>query len=198
MKRYFLPTLLVSFVLCGGVFAQTIDENNTTTTSIPTTTSTTMVRPLTLNVPKEDLKQGLNIVDNGNLQISIKAGMVLNVEEKNITIIVFNQIYKADIDSARIINAKWINLDRELIRPGDIVNIFGSLNSDFTTITVKTLRNISLRDAKKTREIPENTTTTLASVQLNGEEFNVEGIEGEQKRTTAIQSLIEKLQNLLK
>jgi hypothetical protein len=72
------------------------------------------------------------------------------------------------------------------------------LNSDFTTITVKTLRNISLRDAKKTREIPENTTTTLASVQLNGEEFNVEGIEGEQKRTTAIQSLIEKLQNLLK
>jgi hypothetical protein len=106
MKRYFLPTLLVSFVLCGGVFAQTIDENNTTTTSIPTTTSTTMVRPLTLNVPKEDLKQGLNIVDNGNLQISIKAGMVLNVEEKNITIIVFNQIYKADIDSARIINAK--------------------------------------------------------------------------------------------
>lgn len=198
MKRYFLPILLASFVLGSGVFAQTIDGNTTTTMAIPTTTSTTMVRPLTLNVPKEDLKQSLNIVDNENLQISIKAGMVLSIEEENITVVVFNQTYKADISSARITNAKWINLDKELIRPGDIVNIFGSLNSDFTTITVKTLRDISLRDIRKNREILENTTTTLTSIQLNGEEFNIEDIEGEQKKTTAIQSLIEKLQNLLK
>ena len=58
----------------------------------------------------------MNIVDNENLQISIKAGMVLSIEEENITVVVFNQTYKADISSARITNAKWINLDKELIK----------------------------------------------------------------------------------
>jgi len=104
-----------------------------------------------------------------------------------------------------------------MIRPGDIVNIFGTLNPDFSTILVKTFRNISLRDAKlKTREIVDTTTTTLTSSQVEkveqlqevqntveqekNEILKESGFtkEVEQKHMNAIQSLIEKLQNLLK
>jgi|GEM_PF-6164601 len=213
MKKYILPLLLVSLAYSTGVFAQTAD----TTTTIPATTTTTVIKPLITNVPKEDLKSALNIVDNGNLQISIKAGMVTNVEGDNISISVFNQIYKTDVKGARITNAKWINLDKNMIRPGDIVNIFGTLNSDFSTIVVKTFRNISLRDIKsKARETIETTTTTLTPVQIEKAEqlqdfqntveqekndiLKENGFtkEVEQKHMNAIQSLIEKLQNLLK
>ena len=101
MKKYFLP-LLVLGLACGScVSAQVAD----TTTTTSTTTTTVAIRPLTLNVPKEDLKSALNILDNGNFQISIKAGMVLNTEGDMITVSVFNQVFKANISSARITNA---------------------------------------------------------------------------------------------
>ncbi len=101
MKKYLLPVLLVSLVFGSTVLAQVAD----TTTTTSTTTTTTVIRPLTLNVPKEDLKASLSIVENGTYQISIKAGMVLDIEEGVISVSVFNQNFKVDINTARITNA---------------------------------------------------------------------------------------------
>ncbi len=97
-----------------------------------------------------------------------------------------------------------------------MVNVFGTLNSDFVSISAKTFRNISLRDNKlKNRDILE-TTTTLANYsmeqleQLQEFQNTVEteknkilqeqgfGKEVEQKQVGIIQGLIRKLQDLLK